>query len=123
MEDSDPSHYFGTGEPSIEIVKEISVDGGNNWKDANTVGSAAIAVYPSGALYRFTVTNNGSAPLKDVVVNDSELGIIDEYLIGDMAIDEVVVITSAEEPLLEVAERCDGRGTYHEYRGSFRRFG
>jgi hypothetical protein len=114
VEDTDPSHYYGTGDPSILIVKEISVDGGDTWKDANDVGSAAIAVFPSDALYRFTVTNNGSAPLKDVVVNDSELGITgdDEYLIGNMAIGQVVVITKTQEPLLEVTGRCESRGTF-----------
>ncbi len=111
VNDTDPSHYFGTGDANILLVKEISVDDGATWKDANNVGSAAIAVYPSDALYRFTVTNNGNAPLKDVIVNDSELGIID-YPIGDMAVDEVVVITSTEEPLLAVEDRCDSRGTF-----------
>ena len=109
--DTDPSHYFGTGAPSIIIVKEISVDAGTTWKDANNVGSAAIAVYPSDALYRFTVTNNGSAPLKDVVVNDIELGITD-YPIGNLAVGQSVVITSTQEPLLHVENRCEGRGTF-----------
>ena len=112
--DSDPSHYFGTGAPSILIVKEISVDGGLTWFDANDIGSAAVAVFPSDALYRFTVTNDGTAPLKDVVVDDSELGITgaNEYVIGDLAIGQTVVITSVEEPSLFVEERCLGRGTF-----------
>ncbi|MEJ8569338.1 DUF7467 domain-containing protein, partial [Elongatibacter sediminis] len=109
--DSDPSHYFGTGDPSISIVKEISVDGGNTWHDANDIGNALVAVFPSGAQYRFTVTNDGSAPLKDVVVNDPELGIAN-YAIGDLAVAQVVVLTSGDIPALSVETRCDARGTF-----------
>lgn len=111
VSDTDPSHYFGTGSQSIAIKKEISVDGGATWHDANDVGSAAVAVYPSDALYRFTVTNNGSAPLKNVVVNDAVLGVTN-YLIGDMAIGAEVVLTSGQIPELAVTDRCTARGTF-----------
>ncbi len=109
--DDDPSHYYGTGDQSINILKEISVDGGNTWFDANTVGTAVVAVFPSGALYRFTVTNTGSVALKNVDVDDPILGITD-YLIGNMAIGEVVVLTSGEISELLVEERCGSRGTF-----------
>ena len=113
--DDDPSHYFGTGEPSIDIVKEISLTGADGtWVDANDVGSALVGVFPSPAYYRFTVTNNGSAPLKDVEIDDPELGItgVDVYAVGDLAIGQTVVLTSGDISELYVAERCDGRGTF-----------
>lgn len=109
--DTDPATISSSAEPSIEIVKEISIDGGSTWHDANTVGTALVAVFPSGALYRFTVTNDGTVALKNVEVDDPDLGIVD-FVIGNLDPGEVVIVTSGELPALEVAERCDGRGTF-----------
>jgi hypothetical protein len=113
--DTDPSHYYGTGDVSIDIVKEISLTGADGtWVDANHIGSALVAVFPSEAFYRFTVTNTSNVPLKEVVIDDPELGITGDnaYLVGDLAIGQTVVLTSGVISELYVAERCDGRGTF-----------
>jgi uncharacterized repeat protein (TIGR01451 family) len=108
---SDDAVKEWVGEPDIEILKEISVDSGLTWFDANTAGTAPKVSAPSGALYRLTVTNTGDNPLDNVVVNDPTLGIVN-YLVGSLAVDEVRVLTQAEIPALNVAERCGGAGTF-----------
>jgi hypothetical protein len=56
---SDPANLVCVAPPAITVVKEISVDGGMNWFDANDAGSAPAVDYPSGAEYRITVSNPG----------------------------------------------------------------
>lgn len=108
---SDPAVLVCIGSSSIALVKEISVDGGANWHDANDLNTAAIAVFPSPALYRLTVTNNGTSPLTSVVVDDPSLG-VDDYAVGDLAVGEIVILTEVEIPQLSFSERCGERGTF-----------
>lgn len=56
--------------PSIQLLKQISVDNGATWLDADTPATAPAVVAPSGALYRFIVTNNGQVNLINVTVSD-----------------------------------------------------
>jgi uncharacterized repeat protein (TIGR01451 family) len=105
------SAAFLTVEPSILILKEISVDGGATWLDANDPGSAPLVVFPSGALYRLTVENTGNVPIENVVVNDATLGIVD-YAVGTLTAGQVVVLTAAQIPQLSVAERCNAVGEF-----------
>jgi hypothetical protein len=99
------------GVPDIKIVKEISIDNGGTWADANDLGSAPTAVFPSDALYRFTVTNIGTAPLVDVVVNDATLGIVN-HPVGNLAVGQVVVLEQGDIPALFVQDRCTNSGTF-----------
>jgi F0F1-type ATP synthase membrane subunit c/vacuolar-type H+-ATPase subunit K/hemin uptake protein HemP len=110
VNDSNPAVLVCVGVPNIEILKEISLNG-TDWFDANTEGAAPIAVFPSGALYRLTVTNIGSAPLTDVVVNDPTLGIVN-HPVGDLAPGVFVVLDQGDIPVLNVATRCDESGTF-----------
>ena len=58
--------------PCIDIVKEVSVDGGDTWFDANTLDDSPGTT--DGAIYRFRVTNCSSVTLTDVTVTDPNLG-------------------------------------------------
>jgi hypothetical protein len=73
--DTDLAHYFGATEPSIDIEKFVSVDGGLTWHDADTPPGPLL---PPGNVpyFKFVVTNNGAAPLTDITVTDSVLGLI-----------------------------------------------
>jgi hypothetical protein len=108
--DNDPANV-DCGVPDISILKEISIDDGITWFDANDPGSAPVAVWPSGALYRLTVENTGAITLENVVVNDPTLGIMD-YSVGTLTPGQVVVLTQAEIPALSVPERCGQSGDY-----------
>jgi hypothetical protein len=110
VNDSNPAVLVCVGTPNIQILKEISIDGGTTWHDANTEGAAPVAVFPHDAHYRLTVTNIGSAPLVNVVVNDGTLGIVN-HPVGNLAPGAFVVLTSGQIPALFVDDRCDSSGT------------
>ena len=64
-----------TAAPCIEIVKEVSVDGGQTWEDANAAEGDFIPTATPGAIYRLRVTNCGGVDLSNVTVTDPTLGI------------------------------------------------
>ncbi|MFU8833357.1 MAG: hypothetical protein ACNA7J_14555, partial [Wenzhouxiangella sp.] len=97
--------------PDIELLKEISIDGGATWHDANDASTAPIAEFPSGAEYRLTVTNTGTADLTDVVINDATLGISD-VAIADLTVGETVILGSGDIAALSSATACDSGGTF-----------
>lgn len=96
-------------EASIQIVKEVSVDGGASYFDANDAGSAPTTTVGSGALYRLTVTNSGTLGLGEVVVSDASLGIFD-FPVGFIAVGDSVVLDSSIITELGVAQVCDVPG-------------
>ncbi|WP_432821234.1 SdrD B-like domain-containing protein [Trichloromonas sp.] len=102
----DGSQIYFPGNTCIDIVKEVSVNGGVSWFDANTLESAPGT--NRGAQYRFTVTNCGSADLNNVAVTDPYLGIVDETAIflGTLAAGAELVLTAANYPLLNLPNRC-----------------
>ncbi|BBA35957.1 hypothetical protein sS8_4026 [Methylocaldum marinum] len=111
VSDSDPAVLICVGEPAIDIVKEISVDGGLTWFDANSAATAPSVTFPHGALYRLIVRNVGTVDLQNVVINDAVLGIAD-YAVGNLVVGAEVILTEAELPALNVATRCSGSGTF-----------
>ena len=113
VNDSDVAALVCVGEPMIDLLKEISIDGEVTWFDANDVGTAPTAVWPSDASYRVTVTNIGTAPLVNITVSDADLG-IPATLIPDINPGEEYVITSgmAGFEALSVSDRCTNSGTF-----------
>lgn len=108
LSDSDPA-VLRCVEEAIDIIKLVSIDGGANYFDANTGGSAPVSALGSGALYRITVTNTGTAPLENVVVNDATLNIVN-YFVGDLAVNQTVILNQGEIPELEQPGLCQVPG-------------
>ena len=71
---TDDSSYFG-GEPQIEIEK-VTVDGGSEGDGRTILSGEAI-------IWRYTVTNEGTTPLFDVTVTDSQPGVTPVFVSGD----------------------------------------
>ena len=96
--------------PSMTIQKEISVDGGNNWFDANTANSAPTVNFPSGAQYRVALNNDGSVNLVNVTLSDSALG-INNYTVGGLAAGNSVILDSSDITQLNQAQVCSSATT------------
>jgi hypothetical protein len=62
-------------EPALSLEKQVSVDGGATWQNADDLASAAQAAVPSGVLYRLLLANPGTVDLTGLVVNDAALGL------------------------------------------------
>ena len=97
--------------PSMTIQKEISVDGGNNWFDADTAGTAPAVDFPSGAEYRLSVNNDGEVDMVNVTVSDPALG-INNYPIGNLAIGATATLDSGDIAQLGQAQVCNSETTY-----------
>jgi uncharacterized repeat protein (TIGR01451 family) len=111
--DSDPAVLICVGVPKIDLKKQISVNGGATFADADSVGAPDVPKVspPSGALYRFIVQNTGTADLQNVVVNDPALGIVNRA-VGNLAVGQTITLTQADIPQLNVAQRCSSSGTF-----------
>ena len=61
-----------TQSPGITMLKEVSVDGGSSWQDANSPPGPSLA---SGTdpEFRFTVTNSGNVTLSNVGLSDTDM--------------------------------------------------
>ncbi|WP_442597929.1 hypothetical protein [Neobacillus sp. D3-1R] len=74
--DSDAANYVGAEQNiSIDLVKEVSPDGGSTWFDANEA-PGPVVVSPQAPRFRYTVTNTGDETLVNVTITDSALGLI-----------------------------------------------
>lgn len=76
VSDSDVANYVGVAETiSLDLVKEVSPDGGLTWFDANTPPGPNVN-FPQNPQFRYTVTNTGQEDLRDVTITDNVLGLI-----------------------------------------------
>jgi hypothetical protein len=66
--DADPAHYFGA-QPAIDVEKEVSIDGGSTWMDADTATGPEL-LSGTNPQFRFTVRNLGNVAL-DISLSDS----------------------------------------------------
>jgi hypothetical protein len=98
----------------IDIKKQISVDNGSTWYDADTVDDAPPVVpAPHGALYQLIVSNCGDVDLTEVVINDPTLGIANVSIPGgNLAHGASITLTSADIPQLQVATACNDEGAF-----------
>jgi hypothetical protein len=94
----------------IDIKKQISVDNGLTWYDADTVDDAPPVVpAPHGALYQLIVSNCGDVPLTEVVINDDKHGIIN---VGDGNLAVAGAVGASQTVTYEVATACDAEGAF-----------
>lgn len=68
--DADTNTVPLTQSPAITVVKEVSVDGGVNYFDANTAATAPVLLAGTNPVYRFVVTNTGNTTLTGVTLSD-----------------------------------------------------
>ena len=71
VEDSDPSHYKATSNPSIDIEKHT------NGKDADTEADAVELAPNAVVTWEYIVTNTGDEILENITVNDDKEGPVD----------------------------------------------
>ncbi len=63
--------FQAAGTPNIDVEKDISVDGGLNYVDADT-GPGPFTAINGAVKIRFTVTNSGTVPLTGITLTDSD---------------------------------------------------
>ena len=109
--DTDDAFLDCIGPPMISILKEVSLDDGANWHDADDppYPTAVVDATPDTALYRITVGNIGTVPLFNVLVNDDQLGIVN-HPVGSLNPGETAVIDSGVIAGLTVENVCSSSG-------------
>jgi hypothetical protein len=107
VNDSDPAVLKCIGEAAITIAKNISVTGGEPWYPVETPPQE----FPSPAWYQIVLTNVGTAPLENLVLQDGDLPIPVLEDIGTLDVGESITLESGQIEELYVAERCDGAGS------------
>ena len=71
--DSDSDTQTLTGSPGLSVVKEVSIDGGTNWSDANAAPGPYL-LNVTNPQFRYTVRNTGNVSL-DVTLTDSDFAL------------------------------------------------
>jgi hypothetical protein len=104
-----------TGATEIDIKKQISVDNGVTWLDADTTSTAATAFAPHQASYRLILTYSGKAELVDVVINDLTLEIFKVPVPGGrLDVGRQVIINSSDPGFANLSQpdRCLSPGVF-----------
>jgi hypothetical protein len=108
--DDDPAYYIGSN-PSIDIEKYVSVDGGTNWLDADTAGAAPYAAVGSDVKFYVVVNNTGNVELTNIVVGDTDFtftGVASTLAAGASDTSNIVTVAALAGQQYDLA---DVRGT------------
>ena len=97
--------------PCVDINKQITVDGGSTWLDADTEATAAIRTSTGTASYRLVVNNCGQGSLLNIDIDDPALG-ISNYMIPSLAAGASTTITSSKISKLTTTNRCTTAGAF-----------
>ncbi len=110
--------------PSIELVKQVSVDGGIKWLDADEAfGPELIDSQPK---FRFWVANTGNVTLNNIVIEDNVFGYIgtipslasgasDGFIIDDKYWDKVLETGNVMISLCDGMDNWVKMGSYYYY--------
>lgn len=98
-------------DPAIEIIKQVSVDGGQTWFDADTFDTAPSTSVGSGVNYKLIVRNTGNTPLENAVINDPTLGIV-AHPISDLQPGDEITLLEGDIPQLYQPDRCQSFGDF-----------
>jgi uncharacterized repeat protein (TIGR01451 family) len=69
VSDSDPANYFG-GNPTIDLIKYVSVNNQTSWDDANSPPGPSILVGKD-VYFKFRIENTGNVTLTGITLTDS----------------------------------------------------
>ncbi len=72
VDSNEDSETVPLAEPSILVVKEVSIDGGSSWVDADSPPGPNL-VEGTDPQFRFTVTNDSAYSLSNVDLSDSDI--------------------------------------------------
>ena len=116
--DTDPAYLLCGGEPCLDIEKQISVDGGVTFANADATDDSDVPVIPApgGAMYRFVVRNCGTVALKRFSFWDDALS-LDKPYEYTLPAGEKVYITSEIPGFEELNQpnRCPEPGEFVNY--------
>ena len=115
VSDDDPAIVQCVDRPKITLRKEVSLDGGVTFFDANTAAAGPTGLLGANALYRLTVENDGTGTLTNVVITDSTLGLTNVSVPGGPLLEgDIRVIQSGDSGFsaLSFPNRCDTVGIH-----------
>jgi hypothetical protein len=95
----------GWAETCINLLKEVSVDDGQTWLDANDADCSDGPSTPDPAEYRLIIENCGDEVLVNVVIDDDVLG-IDNVPVGDIRVDGSIILTEDDIDALGNDDLC-----------------
>jgi hypothetical protein len=104
VEDSDPA-CVKCG-PCIDLLKEVSVDGGQTWFDANTSDCTGGPATSDPVEYRLTLENCGDEAIASIVINDAVLGITNLSIDAGLESGEIILLNKEDIPQLAVVDLC-----------------
>lgn|GEM_PF-1989505 len=114
--------------PSIKIIKQVSIDGGASWLDADEAfGPELIGYQPK---FRFWVTNTGNVTLDNIVIEDDvfghfstipslEAGASDGFIIDDQYLEKVLDSGNVQIKLCDISQNDYDKNNWIEVDGYF----